>query len=203
MIVSKTPKRLREYRFVADLEGNDLVAFREELVDLAGGFTEIHTEAGTRYIVGLRGRDAKHSILKLLGKWEARTKKGKIDIEDRATASDPNEIYFLLPLRRNPDRAGGLRLPAFTNEELAALRMKLAHKFHFRPVMVQVYGEWRNDTGELIPDDSVLIHVPYRNQRTITLLRAFLKLEVLASETCDQDCLYLSYRWRGEFVPRP
>jgi len=71
-----------------------------------------------------------------------------------------DEIYFLLPLQRNPDPAGGMRRPLFTNEQLAGFRDELARRFRFRPEMVRVCGEWRNDAGKLIPDHSP--HLPHR-----------------------------------------
>src|SRR3990172_5162133 len=151
MIVVNIPKPVREYRFVANLREDDLPAFREALVDLADGFTEIGTSQGTRCIVGLRGRGARQRLQRLLAEWEPRARQGKIDLEDCSTAADRDEIYFLLPLQRNPDPAGGPRRPLFTNEQWAGFRDELARRFRFRPEMVRVYGEWRNDAGQLMP----------------------------------------------------
>jgi hypothetical protein len=194
------PKPVREYRFSATIDGPDLTAFREALVDLAGGFTEITIERGTRYIVGLSGRGANQRVQDLLAQWAARTREGNIEIEDQASAADRDEIYFLLPLQRNPAPGGGPRLPLFTNEELAALRGDLARRFHFRPEMVRVYGEWRNKAGELVPDHSLLIRVPRRSRGTVPALRGFIRGDILAAPNCDQDCIHLSNRWRGEFI---
>jgi len=201
MIVINIPKPVREYRFVANLREDDLPAFREALVDLADGFTEIGTSQGTRYIVGLRGRGARQRLQRLLAEWEPRARQGKIDLEDCSTAADRDEIYFLLPLQRNPDPAGGPRRPLFTNEQLAGFRDELAQRFRFRPEMVRVYGEWRNDAGQLIPDYSLLIRVPRRGRGSLPALRRFIRREVLATQGCDQDYVYLSSRWLGEFVP--
>jgi len=200
MAAAEVPKPVREHRFVANLREDDLPAFREALVDLAGGFTEIGTSQGTRYIVGMRGQGAKQRVQRLLEEWRPRTRDGKIELEDRSTAVDRHEIYFLLPLQRNPD-AGRPRPPLFTNEQLAAWREELARRFHFRPEMVRVYGEWRNDAGDLVPDYSLLVRVPRRNQGTVPALRRFVRREILAAPDCDQDYIYLSSRWRGEFVP--
>lgn len=198
----QVPKPVREYRFSATIDGPELAAFREALVDLAGGFTETTTELGTRYIVGLSGRGAKQRVLNLLAQWAAPTREGNIKLEDQATSTDRGEIYFLLPLQRNPDPDSERRLPLFTNEELEALREDLARRFHFRPEMVRVYGEWRNNAGELIPDDSLLIRVPPRSRGTVPALRRFIRRAILAAPNCDQDCIYLSNRWRGEFIAR-
>lgn len=202
MAGTAVPRPVREYRFVANLRGDALTAFREALVDLSGGFTEIATGRGTRYVVGLRGRGARQRILRFLAQWAHRTREGKIDFEDRSTAADRDEIYFLLPLQRNLDPAGGPRLPLFTNEQLAGFRDELAQRFHFRPETVRVYGEWRNDAGQLIPDYSLLIRVPRRSRGTVPALRKFVRHGVLAVQGCDQDYIYLSNRWRGEFVAR-
>ncbi len=114
MAAAEAPKPVREYRFVANLREDDLPAFREALVDLAGGFTEIGTTQGTRYIVGLRGRGARQRVRRLLEEWGPRTRDSKIDLEDRSTAEDRDALYFLLPLHWNPDPAGGTRRPMFT-----------------------------------------------------------------------------------------
>lgn len=196
------PRPVREYRFAANLRGDDLAAFREALVDLAGGFTEIADDRGTRYVVGLRGRGATQRLLRFLAKWAHRTRERRIGLEDRSTTEDRDEIYFLLPLQRNPDPAGGPRLPLFTNEQLAGFRDELARRFHFRPETVRVYGEWRNDAGQLIPDDSLLIRVPRRGRGTVPALRRFIRHDVLVDQGCDQDYIYLSNRWHGEFVAR-
>ena len=202
MTGAAVPRPVREYRFAANLRGDDLAAFREALVDLAGGFTEIADDRGTRYVVGLRRRAATQRMLRFLAEWAQRTRERRIDLENRSTAEDRDEIYFLLPLQRNPDPAGGPRLPLFTNEQLAVFRDELARRFHFRPEMVRVYGEWRNDAGQLIPDDSLLIRVPRRGRGTAPALRRFIRHDVLAVQGCDQDYIYLSNRWRGEFVDR-
>src|SRR3990172_2325666 len=152
MIVVNIPKPVREYRFVANLREDDLPAFREALVDLADGFTEIGTSQGTRYIVGLRGRGARQRLQRLLAEGEPRARQGKIDLEDCSTAADRDEIYFLLPLQRNPDY-------------------------------------------------SLLIRVPRRGRGSLPALRRFIRREVLATQGCDQDYVYLSSRWLGEFVP--
>jgi len=196
------PRPVREFRFAANLQGDDLAAFREALVDLAGGFTEISDDRGIRYVVGLRGRGATQRMLGFLTEWSHRTRECKIDLEDRSAAKDRDEIYFLLPLWRNPDPTGGPRLPLFTNEQLADLRNELARRFRFRPETVRVYGEWRNDAGQLIPDVSFLIRVPRRDRGTGPALRRFIRRDVLAAQGCDQDYIYLSTRWRGEFVAR-
>jgi len=201
MAAAEVPKPVREFRFVGNLREDDLPAFREALIDLARGFTEIGTNRGTRYIVGLRGRGARQRLQRLLAEWGPRSRQGEIDLEDRWTVADRDEIYLLLPLQRNPDPTGGPRLPLFTNEQLAALRDELARRFQFRPEMVRVYGEWRNDAGELVPDYSLLVRVPRRNQGTMPALRRFIRREILAAPDCDQDYIYLSSRWRGEFVP--
>ncbi len=195
------PRPVRECRFSANLDAAHLAAFREALVDLAGGFTEVGTERGTRYIVGLRGRRARQRIIKLLARWAPYTQEGNIRIERQAAAPDSAEIFFLLPLLRNP--RGGLRRPLFTNEQLARLRTELATRFHFQPVMVRVYGEWQDDAGELVPDHSLLIRVPRRSRQTIPNLRQFIRLRILDHQSCDQDYVYLSSRWRGEFIARP
>lgn len=200
MAGTTVPRPVREYRFVATLYGRDVTEFREALVDLADGFTESATDRGTRYVVGLRGRGAKQRMLRFLAQWAHRTRKGRIDLEDRDIAPDQDEVYFLLPLQRNPDPARARRLPLFTNEQLAGFRKELAWRFHFRPETVQVYGEWRNDAGQLIPDYSFLIRVPRRGRGTIPALRKFIRHDVLAAQGCDQDYIYLSTRWRGEFV---
>ena len=148
--VAEMPMPVREYRFVVDLGVVDLPAFREALAALAGGFTEIATDRGTRYVVGMRGRGAKERLLKLLAIWASRTRAGRIEIEDRSTVPDRDEIYFLLPLKRNPEPDGGPRPPLFTNEQLTTLRTELARRFHFRPEMARVYGEWRNDVADLV-----------------------------------------------------
>lgn len=129
MTGAAVPRPVREYRFAANLRGDDLAAFREALVDLAGGFTEITDDRGMRYVVGLRGRGATQRMLRFLAEWAQRTRERRIDLEDRSTAEDRDE---------------------------------LARRFHFRPETVRVYGEWRNDAGQLIPDDSLLIRVPRR-----------------------------------------
>jgi len=116
----------------------------------------------------------------------------------RVAASVTLLDWLLLPLLRNP--GGGPRQPLFTNEQLARLRTELASRFHFRPVMVRVYGEWRKNTGELVPDDSLLIQTPRRSRRTIPNLRRFIRLRILGDPSCDQDYIYLSSCWRGEFV---
>jgi hypothetical protein len=175
-----------------------LRALREDLIRLAGGFTEIEAPHGLRFIVCLAGRDAKKRVQRLVALWKGRW----IDVrlEDRRRSADCDEIYFLLPLQRNPDPSGTPRRPLFTNEDLADLRMRLATRFHFRPEMVGVYGEWRDDEGRLIPDISFLVRVPRRGPGTVPALRRFLKRHILANPRCDQDCLYLSNRWRGEYV---
>jgi len=192
------PGPVREYRFSANLDTAHLAAFREALVDLAGGFTEITTDRGPRYIVGLRGRGARQRIIKLLARWAPYTQEGNIRIESQAAAPDGAEIFFLLPLLRNP--AGGPRRPLFTNDQLARLRVELASRFHFQPIMVRVYGEWRNEMGELVPDHSLLIRIPRRSRRTIPNLRQFIRRQILGDPGCDQDYIYLSSRWRGEFI---
>ncbi len=190
--------RVREYRLILDLEQRHLAAFREDLVALAEAFTEIGSAPALRYIVGLRGRDARARVLAVLGRWEGRAR--RVEMEDPATAPEGQEIYFLLPLQRNPDPAGGPRKPLFTNEEMAELRFRLARKFHFRPEMVRVYGEWRNKASDLVPDHSFLIRIPRRSRGTVPALRRFLQRFILASPSWDQECLYLSDRWWGEFV---
>lgn len=55
MASSGGSRPVREHRFTANLAGAELVRFREALVDLAGGFTEIASGGGTRYVVGLTG----------------------------------------------------------------------------------------------------------------------------------------------------
>lgn len=95
----------------------------------------------------MRGPGARQRLQRLLAEWEPRAREGKIDLEDCSTAADRDEIYFLLPLQRNPDPAGGPRRPLFTNEQWAGFRDELAQRFRFRPEMVRVYGEWRNDAG--------------------------------------------------------
>ena len=192
------PKPVREYRFSANLPAAHLAAFREALVDLAGGFTEVGTDRGTRYIVGLRGRGPRQRLIKLLARSAPYTQQGSIRLERQTAAPDGAEIFFLLPLLRNP--GGGPRQPLFTNEQLARLRTELASRFHFQPVMVRVYGEWRNNTGEPVPDDSLLIRIPRRSRRTIPNLRQFIRLRILGDPSCDQDYIYLSSRWRGEFI---
>ncbi len=189
---------VREYRILVELEPRHLAAFREDLVALAGAFTEIGSGPVLRYVVGLRGRYAKAHVLAVLARWRDRAT--RLTLEDPATSPDAEEIYFLLPLQRNPDPAGGKRSPLFTNEELADLRLHLARKFHFRPEMVRVYGEWRNKAGDLVPDHSFLIRVPRRSRGTVPALRRFMRRQILASPSCDQDCLYLSARWWGELV---
>lgn len=194
------PKPVREHRFLVNLFAAHLPAFREALVDLAGGFTEIATDYGTRYVVGLRGRAAKKRMARLLATWAPQTQAGNIRIESPVNAPDRDEIFFLLPLQRNPGR--GPRQPLFTNEKLAGLRAELARRFHFRPVMVQVYGEWRNDAGELVPNHSLLVRVPRRGRGTVPALRRFLKKDLLGDPRCAQEYIYLSSRSRGEFVGR-
>lgn len=194
------PTPVREYRFSADLDADHLAPFREALVDLAGGFTEVGTDRGTRYIVGLRGRGARQRLIKLLDRWAPYTQQGSIRLERQVSARDGAEIFFLLPLHRNP--GGGARQPLLTNEQLARLRTELASRFHFRPAMVRVYGEWRNNAGELVPDHSLLIRIPRRSLRTIPNLRQFIRLRILGDPSCDQDHTYLSSRWRGEFIAR-
>ncbi|MBI4705392.1 MAG: hypothetical protein HY744_30170 [Deltaproteobacteria bacterium] len=196
------PKAVRECRFVANPRDEDLVAFRKDLLGLAGGFTEIGTTQGTRYIVGLSGRGARRRIQRLLAEWGPRFRQGGVGLEDHSTAADRDEIYFLLPLQKNPDPSGRPRLPLFTNEQLAAWREELARRFHFRPEMVQVYGEYRNDAGVPVPDKLLLLRVPRRNRGTVRALRRFIRLKILAAPNCDQDCIYLSSRWRAELVPR-
>ena len=66
--------------------------------------------------------------------------------------------------------------------------------------MISVYGEWMNDKGDVVPDSSLLIRVRRRNRATLIALRKFIRQEILASPECDQDCIYLSNRWRGERV---
>lgn len=77
---------------------------------------------------------------------------------------------------------------------------KLARGFGFRPVSVAVYGEWRDEHGALIPDHSFLVRVPRFDRGTLPALRGFIRREILSDPSCDQDCIYLSSRWRGEFV---
>ena len=141
------PSPVREYRFLANLRGEDLAAFREGLVDLAGGFTEVAGDRRTRWIVGLRGKGAKQRILRFLTQWARRSRDRRIDLEDRTTTAERDEIYFLLPLQRNPDPAGGPRLPLFTNEQLIGFREELARRFHFRPEAVRVYGSGGTTQG--------------------------------------------------------
>jgi hypothetical protein len=195
-------KRVREYRFVADFAEHDVRVFREQLVDLAGGFTEIATDSGTRYMVGIRGRRARKRLLELLEIWAPKVAQGKIELDDWEMSPDQHEIYFLLPLQKNPDDTNAPRSPLFTNEWLATLRQSLAVRFHFLPVMVRVYGEWRSEAGALIPDFSLLIRVPRREHDTSASLRQFIREEILKDPDCDQDCIYLSSSWVGEFVTR-
>lgn len=197
---SGVPSPVQEYRFVADLAAHDLPAFREALVNLAGGFTEIDMPRGTPTIVGLRGPGSEQQIQKLLDEWSSRDRRGAISLEDQKTAQDRDEVFFLLPIRRIPKQPGKPRPPLFTNERLAEIREELARQFQFRPDMVRVYGEWRNSDGQLIPDPSLLIRVPRRSEKTAPRLRAFIRRAILANPDCDQDCIYLSSRWRGEFV---
>ncbi len=194
---------MQEFRFLVvsgtrEMTGPALRALREDLIRLAGGFTEIEAPHGLRFIVGLAGRDAKERVRRLVASWRARGIGARLEDRRRSTVRD--EIYFLLPLQCNPDRSGRPRRPLFTNEDLADLRMRLATQFHFRPEMVRVYGEWRDDEERLIPDVSFLIRVPRRGPGTVPALRNFLKRHILANPRCDQDCLYLSNRWRGEHV---
>lgn len=197
-----TLKPIRECRFIVHLHPGDVAAFREALVDLAGGFTEIARDGATRYIVGLGGDDADQRIEAFVAQWKPRTAKGGIALEDQSKAPDRDEVYFLLPLQRNPPAGGGPRRPLFTNEQMGRIRDELARRFHFRPEVVSVYGQWRNASGELIPDHSFLIRVPRRSPGTVAALRRFIRREVLEAEGCDQDCIYLSSRWRGEFVSK-
>ncbi|MBI4613525.1 MAG: hypothetical protein HY720_07945 [Planctomycetes bacterium] len=88
----------------------------------------------------------------------------------------------------------------FTNEQIAAPREILVRRFHPRREAVRVYGEWRNDAGKPVSDYSLLVRVPRRNQGTVPVLRRFIRREILAAPDCDQDYIYLSSRWRGEFV---
>lgn len=195
------PIRLREQRFAASFaESTDLITFRRALVELAGGFTEIDAGESKRYIVGLRTARAARSLRTLLADWEGRTRTKRIDLEDRTVAPDGDDPYFLLPLLRNPEPQGGARRPLFTNEELRSLRAHLATLFQFRPELVRVYGEWRSSAGEPVGDESFLIRVPRRNRSTLTRLRRLIRDKILASPSYDQDCIYLSSRWIGEYV---
>lgn len=190
---------VREYRFSATLSNDqDRATFREALVDLAGGFTEITTDGGTSYRVGLRGRTSTQQLRQLLTTWAPRTASGVISLEPFPQTRVRRDIYFLLPLLRNP--GSGPRQPLFTNEQLAALWTHLAERFHFRPIAVQVYGEWRDRSGQLIPDHNLLIKVPDRGRGTAPRLRRFIRQMILAAPTCDQDYIYLSIAWRGEFI---
>jgi len=187
----------REFRLIVR-HRPDVRRLREDLIGLAGGFTEIEAGGRLRFILCLAGRDAKQRVLELVEAWK--TRGVVVSLEDQERAPDRDEVYFLLPLQRNPDLAGGPRGPLFTNEDLAGIRTELARRFSFRPEMVRVYGEWRNAAGELVPDVSFLIRVPRRGRGTTPSLRRFLREHILANPRCDQDCLYLSNRWRGEYV---
>lgn len=195
------PRRVNEQRFTASFaQQADLLAFRKALIDLAGGFTEVSAGRTVRYIVGVRGAQATKALRKLLEDWQGRTRAKRIELEDRTVAADGDEIYFLLPLLRNPDPQSGARRPLFTNEELLALRRQLATLFHFRSETVLVYGEWRSAAGEPVGDQSFLLRVPRRSRMTLSKLRRVIRNDVLANPSCDQDCIYLSSRWQGEFV---
>ncbi len=194
----KPPRRGQECRFIVGIDEKDVPGFREDLVALAGAFTEMQVGHLLRYVVGLKGRSARRRVEELLARWKVRAR--SIELEERQFSPDHDEIYFLLPLHRNPDPGGGSRLPLLTNEDLAELRVQLAMKFHFRPEMVRVYGEWRNADGVLVPDLSLLIRVPRRGRRTVAALRRLLRQSILSNPRCDQECLYLSDRWRGELL---
>ena len=202
MAGSAAGRRVFEYRFVADFQGDDLPAFREALVELAGGFTEIPGDRGTRYVIGLQGRDARRRLRAVLIRWSSHARAGRINLEQRSISWARDEIYFLLPLQRNPDQPGKPRLPLFTNEQFACFRDSLARDFHFRPEAVRVYGEWRNDAGRLIPDHLLLFRVPRRGRGVVHSLRRFIRRVLLSAPGCDQDYVYLSSRWRGEYVAR-
>ena len=98
-----------EFRFQRAFSGRDWEDFREDLVDLAGAFTETAGPRGRRrYIVGLAGVGAERRLRECLAGWADRTVEGRIELEERGESEDPDEIYFLLPLnettpfRRNP-----------------------------------------------------------------------------------------------------
>lgn len=138
-------RKLQEHRFTASFaDAADLKGFRKALVDLAGAFTEVVAGDHARYIVGLETEAASEALRRLLADWQGQTHAKTIEFEDRATAPDAYEIYFLLPLRRNPEPKGGARRPLFTNEEIRDLRTRLARLFQFRPELVRVDGEWRD-----------------------------------------------------------
>ena len=116
------------------------------------------------------------------------------------SAPDKDELFFLLPLFRNPEVETNERRPLFSNEQMAELRMKLGKTFHFLPEVVHVYGGYRNESGELIPDPSMLIRVPKRNSNSVSDLRRFIRDEILSLGSCDQECIYLSFQWKAELV---
>lgn len=108
----------REYRLVVK-PGPDVRRLREDLIDLAGGFTKIEAGRRLRYIVCLPGRDVKPRVQELVEAWRGRGV--AVSLEDEERSPDRDELYFLLPLQRNPDPAGGHRRPLFTNEDMAGI----------------------------------------------------------------------------------
>lgn len=189
---------MKEYRFKADLKNVDLDRLRRALVDAAGGFTEVAGGEERLFIVGIGSAASSRRLRSVLARWAPRG--SGVQRLRRPSAQQDREAYFLLPLLRNPDRSEQPRRPLFTNEQLNRLRSKLADIFGFRPQMVYVYGEWRNDEGEVVPDQSVMIHVHLARSGTLARLRKFIRKEILGDPSCDQDCIYLSCRWQGEYV---
>lgn len=198
----KTTYVRQETRFVAKIDEVDMPEFREELVNLNRGFTEIATAQGKRFIVALSDSDSKQCLLDLLDRWKQRTRDKNIVIEDQVSAPDKDEIFLLLPLLRNPEEGIEERSTLYSNEQMTELVMKLAKKFYCLPQMVHVYGEYRNKAGELIPDPSMLIRVPQRTDNVVSDLRRFIRDEILSHPDCDQECIYLSFQWKAELIYR-
>lgn len=179
------------------LRRGNLTRFRRALLDVAGGFTEVPSNHGTRYIVGLEHARAKPQLEDLLRTWGPQSRSGKITLEERSGADDPDDIFFLLPLKKNPDRRGR-RGPLFTNEQFDDFLKALA-RMNFQLTSVLVYGEWRKGRKRY-RDRHHLLRVRRRDEHTVSLLRGFIQSVVLAAPGCDQECIYLSSNWCGELV---
>ena len=194
---TKPPERLQEFQFIAEIDHRKLPAFLRALREFAGGFHEHDTEKGTCWVVGLVGGRGRQRLKEFLRLWAGRTRARKVHIA--SSASQRGQIYFLLPLQRNPGPRRVKRTALFTNERLKELWGKLAG-LGFRLQAVSAYGEWLSEDGTPIPDYHFLVRVARRNRATAAAVRRFIREEILGHPSCDQESVYLSVDGWGEFV---